>query len=80
MHMLPEDKVPKLNSRGARYRAKQLVYQMPLQDFSSKHCRKLPLDQKMAMEDVTSKRIESALGVGKCVPTMINFADHRILT
>jgi len=38
---------------------------MPLQDFSTKHCRKLALDQKMAMDDMCQKRTEKALGVGK---------------
>lgn len=67
MSKLPHGKVPKLDSQGSRYRVKQLVYQMPLQDFSSKHCRKLTLDQKMAMDDMCTKRIEKALGVGKNV-------------
>ena len=67
MSKLPNGKVPKLDSQGSRYRVKQLVYQMPLQDFSSKHCRKLTLDQKMAMDDMCTKRIEKALGVGKNV-------------
>lgn len=67
MSKLPNGKVPKLDSQGSRYRVKQLVYQMPLQDFSSKHCRKLTLDQKMAMDDMCTKRIEKALGVGENV-------------
>lgn len=67
MSKIPHGKVPKLDSQGSRYRVKQLVYQMPLQDFSSKHCRKLTLDQKMAMDDMCTKRIEKALGVGKNV-------------
>ena len=67
MAKLPESKVPKLDSKGARYRLKQLAYQMPLQDFSTKHCRKLALDQKMAMDDMCAKRTEKALGVGKNV-------------
>lgn len=65
MSNLTEDKVPKLDSNGSRYRLKQLVYQMPLQDFSPKHCRKLALDQKMAMDDMCVKRTEKALGIGK---------------
>ena len=64
MLKLPQDKVPKVNSSGAAYRTRQLIYQMPLQDFSSKHCRKLPPDQELAMDDVSNKRVEKALGVG----------------
>ena len=74
MSKLPYGKVPKLDSQGSRYRVKQLVYQMPLQDFSSKHCRKLTLDQKMAMDDMCTKRIEKALGVGKNV-VFLTLAD-----
>lgn len=74
MSKIPHGKVPKLDSQGSRYRVKQLVYQMPLQDFSSKHCRKLTLDQKMAMDDMCTKRIEKALGVGKNV-VFLTLAD-----
>lgn len=65
MSKLPEEKIPKLESKGARYWLKQRVYQMPLQDFSTKHCRKLALDQKMAMDDMCMKRLDKAVGVGK---------------
>ena len=73
MSELPEEKIPLLNSHGSRYRIQQLIYQMPLQDFSTKHCRKLTLDQKMAMDDMCIKRIEMALGIGKnsvCMPEL----------
>lgn len=65
MSKLPEDKVPKLDSKGARFWLKQRVYQMPLQDFSTKHCRILALDQKMAMDDMCLKRLDKAVGIGK---------------
>ena len=65
MSKLPDDKVPQLDTKGARYWLKQRVHQMPLQDFSTKHCRKLALDQKMAMDDMCLKRLEKAVGVGK---------------
>ena len=65
MSKLPDGKVPQLDSKGSRYWLKQRVYQMPLQDFSTMHCRKLALDQKMAMDDMCQKRTEKALGVGK---------------
>lgn len=67
MSRLPKDKIPRLDSQGAMYRLKELVYQMPLQDFSSKHCRKLPLEQKMVMDDMCITRINKALGVGEGV-------------
>ena len=67
MSRLPKDKVPRLDSKGAIYRLKELVYQMPLQDFSSKHCRKLPREQKMVMDDMCIARINKALGVGEGV-------------
>lgn len=67
MSRLPDGKVPQLDSKGVRYWLKQRVYQIPLQDFSTKHCRKLALDQKMAMDDMCQKRTEKALGVGKKV-------------
>ncbi|XP_044177392.1 four and a half LIM domains protein 2-like isoform X2 [Acropora millepora] len=68
MSRLPKDKIPRLDSQGAMYRLKELVYQMPLQDFSSKHCRKLPLEQKMVMDDMCITRINKALGVGAVKP------------
>ena len=67
MSKLPMGKVPQLDTKGVRYWTKQRVYQMPLQDFSTKHCRKLTLDQKMAMDDMCQKRLDKALGVGKDV-------------
>lgn len=73
MSKLPNGKVPQLDTKGVRYWMKQRVYQMPLQDFSTKHCRKLTLDQKMAMEDMCQKRLEKALGVGK------NFINQLII-
>lgn len=65
MQQLPENVVPKQFSEGAKNRAKHLAFQIPLQDFSSKHCKKLTLDQKMAMDDFREKRLQGALGVGK---------------
>ncbi|XP_031566134.1 testin-like [Actinia tenebrosa] len=70
MSLLPGDKVPKLNSVGAKYRRKQLALQLPLQDFSSKHCKKLTLEQKMAMEDFNEKRLKNALGIGSVRPSI----------
>ncbi|XP_068701893.1 testin-like [Montipora foliosa] len=70
MSRLPEDKTPKLDSNGARYRLKELIYQMPLQDFSTKHCRKLSLEQKMVMDDLCAVRVDKALGVGAVKPDL----------
>lgn len=65
MQQLPQHLVPRLDSAGAKTRAKMLAFQIPLQDFSSKHCKKLTLDQKMAMDDFSEKRLKGAQGIGK---------------
>lgn len=65
MNCLPNEKAPRTNSAGAKYRKRQLAYQIPLQDFSDKHCKKLTLDQKMAMDDMCEKRVKNNLGTGK---------------
>ncbi len=41
MRQLPEEKVPRLDSDGEKYRELQLVYQMPKQDLDERHCHHL---------------------------------------
>lgn len=81
MEKLPENFVPKLGSKGAKNRAKLLASQIPLQDFSCKHCKRLTLDQKMAMDDFSEKRLLGALGVGKyIIKTASNFECQNLTT
>ena len=50
MMFLPSSKVPRLGSDGLTYRSQQLVYQLPLHDFSEIYMKFLPKDQKVSLE------------------------------
>lgn len=65
MDQLPIEKVPKNYSEGAKYRARQLFYQLPRQDFSTKYAKFLHQEAKQSFTDMNEERNETALGIGK---------------
>ena len=64
MRKIPKSEVPKIDSEGARYRARQVFYQLPKQDFNSKYANFLKEDAKISFYGVGKFRLKSALGIG----------------
>lgn len=64
---LPEEKVPRLGSEGARLREQQISYQLPKQDLSLEHCKHLEVQHEASFEDFVTARNEIALDIGKCI-------------
>ncbi|XP_034108525.1 prickle planar cell polarity protein 3 isoform X6 [Drosophila sulfurigaster albostrigata] len=60
---LPEEKVPRLGSEGARVREQQISYQLPKQDLSLEHCKHLEVQHEASFEDFVTARNEIALDI-----------------
>ena len=65
MDQLPPEKVPKNRSEGGKYRARQLFYQLPRQDFSTKYAKFLQEEAKQSFLDLNQERIENSVGIGE---------------
>lgn len=65
MEQLPVEKVPKIRSEGGKYRARQLFYQLPRQDFSTKYAKFLHEDAKQSFLDLNEERREYVIGIGR---------------
>lgn len=61
---LPEDKVPRIDSPGDRYRDKQIAYQLPKQDLALSYCKHIEPENHASYEDFVSGRNEIALDIG----------------
>lgn len=61
---LPEEKVPKTDSVGERYREKQISYQLPKQDLALNYCKHLEPQHHASYEDFLAARNELALDIG----------------
>uniref|UniRef100_A0A8C4QJG6 Prickle-like protein 3 n=1 Tax=Eptatretus burgeri TaxID=7764 RepID=A0A8C4QJG6_EPTBU len=61
---LPEDRVPYVNSTGEKYRAKQLLYQLPPQDNEARFCNSLGEEEKKELRLFSAQRKRDALGRG----------------
>ncbi|XP_065667450.1 testin isoform X2 [Hydra vulgaris] len=71
MRKIPKSKVPKTDSEGARYRARQIFYQLPKQDYNRKYANFLKEDAKPSFDELSKFRLKSALGIG-CVKELIS--------
>ncbi|KRF84140.1 prickle planar cell polarity protein 3 isoform X4 [Drosophila virilis] len=60
---LPDEKVPRLGSEGARLREQQIAYQLPKQDLSLEHCKHLEVQHEASFEDFVTARNEIALDI-----------------
>lgn len=69
MSQLPNDKVPRLDTTGEKYRDQQLVYQLPKQDLSLKYCNHIERNHHSAFQDFIHARNEIALDVGHAIET-----------
>lgn len=64
MESLPPAVKPKNGSEGAKYRRKQMMYQLPIHDHDENYCDNLTEPEKDSMRQFCEDRNENALGVG----------------
>lgn len=64
MRNFSKENIPKVNTEGANFRARQLMHQLPLQDYHSAAANFLTESSKNSFEDLAKKRVKKALGVG----------------
>lgn len=62
--VLPEDKVPYVNSIGEKYRIRQLLQQLPPHDNEVRYCSSLSEDEKKELRLFSAQRKREALGRG----------------
>ena len=64
MHQLDNNKIPKLDSDGEKYRGTQLIHQLPRQDLSEDYGRHLKTpSQKQGFEDFRKMRDYEAMDI-----------------
>ncbi|XP_068701888.1 testin-like [Montipora foliosa] len=64
MEALPPQVEPKIGSDGAKYRRKQIMYQLPIHDHDENYCDNLTEPEKASMRQFCDDRNQNALGVG----------------
>ena len=64
MESLPPQVKPKHGSEGAKYRRKQMMYQLPIHDHDENYCDSLTEPEKASMRQFCEDRNQNALGVG----------------
>ena len=64
MESLPPGVNPKVGSDGAKYRRKQMMYQLPIHDHDENYCDSLTEAEKDSMRQFCDDRNQNALGVG----------------
>lgn len=67
-NVLPEDKVPYLNSIGEKYRVRQLLQQLPPHDNEIRYCNALSEEEKRELRMFSTQRKREALGRGSVRP------------
>ncbi|XP_064605084.1 prickle-like protein 1-B [Liolophura sinensis] len=75
MSVLPDDKVPYLNSIGEKYRIKQLLHQLPPHDNEGRYCNSLNEDERHELRIFSSQRKRDALGRGTVKPIPLTLED-----
>ena len=64
MESLPPAVKPKVGSDGAKYRRKQMMYQLPIHDHDENYCDNLTEPERASMRQFCDDRNQYALGVG----------------
>ena len=64
MESLPPEVKPKVGSDGAKYRRKQMMYQLPIHDHDENYCDSLTEAERDSMRQFCDDRNQNALGVG----------------
>ena len=64
MESLPPEVKPKVGSDGAKYRRKQMMYQLPIHDHDENYCDNLTEAERDSMRQFCDDRNQNALGVG----------------
>lgn len=70
MRLLPDSKVPKLNTSGEKHREMQLQYQIPQQDISLKHCHHVDKKDHDSFENFTRARNDIALDIAHAIDSI----------
>ncbi|KAG8254492.1 Prickle-like protein 2 [Homalodisca vitripennis] len=82
--VLPEDKVPYVNSAGERYRVRQLLHQLPPHDNEVRYCHSLSDEERKELKIFSSQRKREALGRGTVrqllAPMPCEGCDERLST
>lgn len=61
----PQDQIPRLGSRGEKWREKALMFQMPKQDISQEHCHFLKNEDSVKnYQKFIEERNHNALDIG----------------
>ncbi|XKL61214.1 hypothetical protein PGB90_008271 [Kerria lacca] len=60
---LPQDRVPKINTTGEKYRDRQLVQQLPKQDLALAYCKNVEPKDHQSYDDFINARNEISLDV-----------------
>ncbi|XP_067133704.1 four and a half LIM domains protein 2-like [Centruroides vittatus] len=60
---IPSQKVPRLGTLGEKYREKQLIAQLPKQDFSPRYCKFLGKEYQQQYADFIKERQRTALDI-----------------
>lgn len=60
---MPENKVPRINTPGVRFREQQLSYQWPKQDLALQYCNHIESQNNASYEDFVVARNEIALDI-----------------
>ncbi|XP_046662030.1 prickle planar cell polarity protein 3-like isoform X2 [Homalodisca vitripennis] len=82
--VLPEDKVPYVNSAGERYRVRQLLHQLPPHDNEVRYCHSLSDEERKELRLFSAQRKREALGRGAvrqlAAPMPCEGCDERLST
>ena len=66
MNKFQKQNIPKVGSLGADQRARQLVYQIPKQDFNAKHALFLTdIKSQSSFEEMKKRIMNDSIGIGK---------------
>lgn len=65
--MLPEDKVPYVNSAGDQWRRRELQKQLPPQDANAHYCKSLTPAEAKELEAFEAARRKECLGRGSII-------------
>ena len=71
MMLLSSSKVLRLGSDGLTYRSQQIVYQLPLHDFSEIYMKFLPKDQKVSFETSRFSTLKDSMGQGNIFISLV---------
>lgn len=65
MKKFPVEKIPKSDTEGANYRARQIIFQLPKQDFNIQYANFLNDNKsKTSFDELKKRQFKDAIGIG----------------